>query len=363
MDGDGSFDPAELPALLDDVRSGRADLAVGRRRPVSRGVWPWHARVGNRLVVQLLRRSGFPANDIAPIRVCRRSELLSLGVEDRRFGYPVELMRKATAGRVADRRAGRGLPPPRGRHPLEGVRLGPGHGPDCARLLEGPRDECTPLPGRRQGAGRRSRQDPPRRRGRHGGRRGPRSRCPARHPRDLSRDVRAGADARRADRRADAGRPWPRDRRPAARVVGVRAGRRHVRRPAGRRARRGRATYGCAHGADRDGHPAGHRGTAAGGRRRAGRARRRAGRRAGRRVVGARPARPGRRRGTQQTSPRRRRTPAHGRGRRCRGGGWALGTPRPCGTSTRSRTRRAVAAAAPGTRFAAAWSRVERWAS
>ena len=44
MDGDGSFDARDLPALLDDVRSGRADLAVGRRRPVARGVWPWHAR-------------------------------------------------------------------------------------------------------------------------------------------------------------------------------------------------------------------------------------------------------------------------------------------------------------------------------
>jgi glycosyltransferase involved in cell wall biosynthesis len=96
MDGDGSFAPAELLPLLDDVRSDRADLAVGRRRPVSRGTWPWHARAGNRLVVQLLRRRGFPANDIAPIRVCRRDELLSLGVEDRRFGYPVELMQRAT---------------------------------------------------------------------------------------------------------------------------------------------------------------------------------------------------------------------------------------------------------------------------
>src|SRR5262245_11448974 len=51
MDGDGSFDPTDLLPLLDDVRSGRADLAVGRRRPVRRGVWPWHARAGNGLVV------------------------------------------------------------------------------------------------------------------------------------------------------------------------------------------------------------------------------------------------------------------------------------------------------------------------
>jgi glycosyltransferase involved in cell wall biosynthesis len=106
MDGDGSFDPADLLALLDDVVSGRADLAVGRRRPVSRGVWPWHARLGNALVAWWLRRRiGMAAHDIAPIRVCRREALLELGVQDRRFGYPVELLQRATVAgwRVAER--------------------------------------------------------------------------------------------------------------------------------------------------------------------------------------------------------------------------------------------------------------------
>jgi glycosyltransferase involved in cell wall biosynthesis len=106
MDGDGSFDPAELLPLLDDVRAGRADLAVGRRRPVAPGVWPWHARAGNGLVVHWLRRrTGMVAHDIAPVRVCRREALLGLGVEDRRFGYPVELLQRATrAGwRVSER--------------------------------------------------------------------------------------------------------------------------------------------------------------------------------------------------------------------------------------------------------------------
>ncbi|HWJ10633.1 MAG TPA: glycosyltransferase [Nocardioides sp.] len=97
MDGDGSFDPADLVALLAEVRAGRADLAVGRRRPVRRGVWPWHARMGNALVVAWLRhRIDFPAHDIAPLRVCRRDALVALDVRDRRFGYPVELMLKAT---------------------------------------------------------------------------------------------------------------------------------------------------------------------------------------------------------------------------------------------------------------------------
>ena len=97
MDGDSSTDPRDLLPLLDDVRADRADLAVGRRVPVAHGVWPWHARTGNALVVRWLRRRhGFLANDIAPVRVCRRQPLLDLGIKDRRFGYPVELMRRAT---------------------------------------------------------------------------------------------------------------------------------------------------------------------------------------------------------------------------------------------------------------------------
>lgn len=100
MDGDGSFDPQQLLALLDDVTSGRADIAVGRRRPVARGVWPWHARAGNAVIVRWLRRRiALPAHDIAPMRVCGRQALLDLGVEDRRFGYPVELLQKATLAR------------------------------------------------------------------------------------------------------------------------------------------------------------------------------------------------------------------------------------------------------------------------
>jgi glycosyltransferase involved in cell wall biosynthesis len=105
MDGDGSFDAHDLLSLLADVRSGGADLAVGRRRPVHRSVWPWHARLGNGLVVWWLRRRiGMTARDIAPMRVGRRDTLLALDVRDRRFGYPVELLQKATAAgwRIAE---------------------------------------------------------------------------------------------------------------------------------------------------------------------------------------------------------------------------------------------------------------------
>jgi hypothetical protein len=36
-------------------------------------------------------------HDIAPMRVARRDALLKLGVEDRRSGYPVELLVRAAA--------------------------------------------------------------------------------------------------------------------------------------------------------------------------------------------------------------------------------------------------------------------------
>lgn len=95
MDGDGSFDPADALILLAQVRFGGVDLAVGRRRPVRRGLVPWHARIGNALVLRRLRRSGVELRDLGPIRAARRELLLGLGVSDRRFGYPLELLDRA----------------------------------------------------------------------------------------------------------------------------------------------------------------------------------------------------------------------------------------------------------------------------
>jgi len=93
MDGDGSMDPRDLTPLIELVESGQATMAVGRRRATDPRVLPWHARVGNRAVLSWLRhRTGLDVHDIAPMRVCGRQALLDLGVQDRRFGYPVELL-------------------------------------------------------------------------------------------------------------------------------------------------------------------------------------------------------------------------------------------------------------------------------
>ena len=99
LDADGSFDPAQLPLVADPVRSGLADLAVGRRRPTTRGAWPVHARLGNALLSRRVRRAtGLPVHDIAPMRAARRDDLLALNLQDRRFGYPLELL--ISAGRA-----------------------------------------------------------------------------------------------------------------------------------------------------------------------------------------------------------------------------------------------------------------------
>jgi glycosyltransferase involved in cell wall biosynthesis len=95
LDADGSLSPQALPRLVAETRNG-IDLAVGRRMPQP-GAWPWHARAGNAALAALLRHHGLPVHDIAPIRVARRQALLELGVTDRGFGYPFELLLRAAA--------------------------------------------------------------------------------------------------------------------------------------------------------------------------------------------------------------------------------------------------------------------------
>ena len=95
-DCDGSLDPAQLPGLVGPVVSGTADLVLGSRQP-QRGSWPLHARIANVVLAWRLRRlTGERVTDLGPMRAARRVELLSLGLEDRRSGYPLEMFLKAS---------------------------------------------------------------------------------------------------------------------------------------------------------------------------------------------------------------------------------------------------------------------------
>ena len=92
MDCDGSLDPSELPRVAGPVADGGVDLMLGARRP-DPGAWPVHARVANRaLTLELRRRAGLRLTDLGPMRAARREALLALGIHDRRFGWPLEMV-------------------------------------------------------------------------------------------------------------------------------------------------------------------------------------------------------------------------------------------------------------------------------
>ncbi len=95
MDADASLDPRELPLVASPVAAGSADLVMGARRAAP-GSWPWHARAANGLLAfELRRRSGVRLCDLGPMRAARREPLLALGIVDRRFGWPLEMVLRA----------------------------------------------------------------------------------------------------------------------------------------------------------------------------------------------------------------------------------------------------------------------------
>ncbi len=97
MDCDGSLDGRELVEVAAPVTAGDADLVLGERRAQA-GAWPAHARIANRmLTLELRRRSGLRLRDLGPMRAARRADLLGLGVRDRRFGWPLEMVLRAAA--------------------------------------------------------------------------------------------------------------------------------------------------------------------------------------------------------------------------------------------------------------------------
>jgi len=97
MDADGSLDPADLPAVVAPVAEGTADLVLGSRQ-AARGAWPAHARIANRWLAGRVRRAtGVRLEDLGPMRAAPRHALLGLGVRDRRFGWPLEMVLRAGA--------------------------------------------------------------------------------------------------------------------------------------------------------------------------------------------------------------------------------------------------------------------------
>ena len=97
MDCDGSLDPLELPGIAAPVLGRSADLVLGAR-VADRGAWPLHARAANAVLARQVRaRTGLALTDLGPMRAAPRQALLDLGIRDRRFGWPLEMVLRAHA--------------------------------------------------------------------------------------------------------------------------------------------------------------------------------------------------------------------------------------------------------------------------
>lgn len=98
LDADLADDSSRLPELLGPILADEADLVIGVR-PValreSGSMTPPQA-FGNWLATRLIRWIwGHAYQDLGPFRAIRRSSLEELGMEDRRFGWTVEMQVRA----------------------------------------------------------------------------------------------------------------------------------------------------------------------------------------------------------------------------------------------------------------------------
>ena len=111
MDCDASLDPVALPFLCGYIERDEADLVLGQRIAAP-GAWAPHARLANRvLAAEVRRRTGLPLPDLGPMRVAARRPLLDLGMRDRRSGWPLEMVLRATASGWRLPRGARRVPP------------------------------------------------------------------------------------------------------------------------------------------------------------------------------------------------------------------------------------------------------------
>ncbi len=98
LDGDGSDDPAEATRLLEPLLNGTADLVLGARiadRSEAGALTP-QARLGNWVVTRLIRALyGLQLTDIPSLRAIARKDLERLGMAERTYGWPVEMVVKA----------------------------------------------------------------------------------------------------------------------------------------------------------------------------------------------------------------------------------------------------------------------------
>ncbi len=98
LDGDYSDRPAEMTRLVDPIIQDRADMVIGSRvlGQRERGALTLPQVFGNWLATRLIRLFwGVRYTDLGPFRSIRTSSLNALQMEDRNFGWTVEMQIKA----------------------------------------------------------------------------------------------------------------------------------------------------------------------------------------------------------------------------------------------------------------------------
>lgn len=96
IDGDYSDDPTELSLLIKPIQENQADFVIGSRKPSEKGALLPQARFGNKLATFLIKTFyGVKYTDLGPFRAIRHSQLTALNMQDRTYGWTVEMQLKA----------------------------------------------------------------------------------------------------------------------------------------------------------------------------------------------------------------------------------------------------------------------------
>lgn len=98
LDGDYSDHPQDMHRLVDPIINGGADLVIGSRIEASRdtGALTLHQRFGNGLACFLIRQLfGVSYTDLGPFRAIRFETLQCLNMQDRAYGWTVEMQIRA----------------------------------------------------------------------------------------------------------------------------------------------------------------------------------------------------------------------------------------------------------------------------
>ena len=98
LDGDYSDFPSEMPLLIQPILAGDAEMVIGSRiRGVhEKGALLPQARFGNALATFLIRLLFHVCyTDLGPFRAIRYERLLAMDMQDKTFGWTVEMQIKA----------------------------------------------------------------------------------------------------------------------------------------------------------------------------------------------------------------------------------------------------------------------------